>query len=239
MKNILVVFFTILFSISARAEYNGYHISFTIENVNGQESKGYVYVASAYLKMDSLQSTEYLKRALDQSDRDENWENRKALTYYKERIIYHYKPVNDRYGSQESYEYHLIGITKMSFNSIKKITIDEMIDWSYTTWLSILQKSSDLSWLKSKPMKSYFFTSFLCEYQVFVHEKNDAIDRLINKLVQIQTEINKIEATENYWEEVELRNKLDEAYEKMEEEVNKFIEQLFGFKIVIISFCTC
>lgn len=247
MKNILILFFTVLFSISAKADYNGYHITFTIENISGQKSKGYVYVT--YLKMDSLQNTEYLKRALDQSIQDENWENRNTLTYYKERIIYNYIPayipVEEQLdNTEQSYEYYLTRKTKMLFSSIKKITIDEMINWSYAIGMSVLKESSDLSWLKEKPIKSYFFNSYLCEFQIFTHEKNDRIDEHINRLTKIQKEIDKIatdygnsEHSNN--ERDKLMSKLEETYEKMSDEVDKFIEQLEGYKIVIITSCTC
>lgn len=239
MNKILVVILTVLFSFSAKAEYNGYHISFTIEKVNGQKIKGYAYIAAAYLNLDSLQNTKYLKKALDQ-DRQEDWADRKSLTYYKSRIVYNYTSVFDQ---QSSHEYYLTEEATLGYKSIKKITVDDMIDWSYLSGMTVL-KTSDLTWLDSKPAKSYALSAFLCDYQLFVHENNKKIDTIIGRAQSLMEELallehNISEQQSNGSENDEIEAQLDEIHEKIDDEISKAIKQLEGYNIVIVSFCTC
>lgn len=232
MKNILILFFTILFSISAKAEvYDSYQLTFTIENISGQKSKGYVHIPTAYFKLDSIQNIAYLKRALNW---DNEWKN-DSLTYFKERIKYEYEynPTQGEELSVTTYTYYLRGKTQISLISIKSITIDEVIDSDYVTSILVLKETSDLSWLKEKPIKNYFYSSLLCEEnQIFVYEKNDTIDKLINKLIEVHKEIDEIETNEknpNYNDTKyhnELTDKVEKIYEKMK-----------GYKIVVVSTC--
>lgn len=229
MKNILIVFFAILFSISAKAEvYDSYHISFTIEDINGQKSKGYVYIPTAYIKLDTIQNISDLKKALNWHS---GWEN-DSLTYFKERIIYNYKS-SVTGTSQETYTYYLKGKTKTPLSSIKNITIDEVFDWDFVTTILVLKESSDLSWLKEKPIKDYLFSSFLCEeIQIFVYEKNDTIDKLIKKLIEVNKEIDEIETNEknpNY--------NSTEYHNELTDKENEIYEKMKGYKIVVVATC--
>lgn len=229
MKNILIVFFTILSSISARAEiYDSYHISFTIEDINGQKSKGYVHIPTAYFELDSIQSTAYLKRVLSRwwSEEDD------TLTYFKERIIYNYKS-SVTGTSQETYTYYLKGKTKIPLSSIKNITIDEVFDWDFVTTILVLKESSDLSWLKEKPIKSYFFSTFMCEEnQIFVYEENHVIEKLIKKLIEVNKELDEIETNEkkpNY--------NSTEYHNELTDKENEIYEKMKGYKIVVVTTC--
>lgn len=229
MKNTLILFFTILFSISAKAEiYSGYQLTLTIENINGQKSKGYAHIPAAYFELDSIQNTVYLKRVLSrwfEADDD-------TLIYFKERIVYNYK-TSITGTSQETYTYYLTEKTQIPLVSIKSITIDEVIDWGYVTSILVLKESSDLSWLKEKPTKSYLFSSYLCEeIQVFVYEKNDKIDKLVNELIEVHKEIDEVETNEkspNY-NNTKYHNELTDKEEKI-------YEKMKGYKIVVVSTC--
>lgn len=230
MKKVLIIIVTVFLSLSAKAEYNGYHITFTIETTNDLKLKGYSYVASAYLEMDSLQNTNYLKRALNQNSTGD-WDKRESFTYFKRRIVYNYN--NYFYDQQKQHEYYLTEKTALPCKSIKNIRIDDMIDWSYLSNMVILN-TSDFNWLKSKPVKRYFFGSYLCEYEFFVHENNKKISQLLKPLIAQNEKLNQIEKSNNTTE-----RELAEAYENADEVINDVIEQLKGYKVVVVVFCTC
>lgn len=240
MRNVLVVIVTFLLSFSAQAEYDGYHISFTIEDTKGVRSKGYAYVAAAYLNTDSLQNTNYLIKALDQNRQDE-WDKKTTLAYYKSRIIYNYFSIPDQ---QRQYEYFLTGEITFKDSLIRKITIIEMIDWGYLSGISML-KTNDFSWAESEPIKAYSFSSDLCSWQILVHEKDKSIERIINKveLLAKEKEIIEQEIDQQDLQDLnnteELSHKLEIINQAIEEQVGKAIKQLKGYKVAVVTYCTC
>lgn len=230
MRKTLIIIIAVIFSTSLRAEYNGYHIALSIENLKGQITKGYVYVASAYLNMDSLNNSEYLKRALDQSWKD--WDKRDSLTYFKERIKYEYTAVWDSSGPKKSI-YYLTGKTVLSFKSIKSIKIEEMIHFGYTKGIANELKLSDTTWMKREPVRKVSFGGYLHSYQIFIHENSPQINAIIKQLEIKQKEFDNTELDdENGDTDYKKGDKIDEEFWKIIQKLNKL-------KVVIIAESSC
>jgi hypothetical protein len=230
MKRILIIIIAVVYSTSLRAEYNGYHITLSIENAKGQISKGYVYVASAYLNTDSLNNSEYLKKALDQSCKD--WDKRDRLTYFKERIKYEYTTVWDNSWTKNSI-YYLTGKTVLSFKSIKNIKIEEMIDFGYTQGIANELKLSDTTWMKREPLNKVSFGGYLHSYQIFIHENSPKINEIIKQLEIKQKEIDNTELQDDNGDTDYRKG------DKIDEELWEIIKKLNKFKVVIIAESSC
>lgn len=230
MRKSLIILIAVLFSTSLRAEYNGYHITILFENVKGQITKGYVYVAAAYLNMDSLSNSEYLKRALDQSSKD--WSKRDSLTYFKNRIKYEYSAVLDSSGAKNSI-YYLTGKAVVSFKSIKSLKIEEMIDFSYTQGISNELKLSDTAWMKKEPMRKLSFGGYLNSYQIFIHENSSKIRAVIKQLEIKQKEIDKYNLQYENDDTDHIKG------DKIDEELWMIIQKLNKQKVVIIVESSC
>ena len=190
MKKILILSTIFFLSTTVRAEYNGYHIRFELETTKGETKFGFVYVASAYLKMDSLKNTNYLKKALDQSWGE--WNKRDSLVYFKERIEYKFRYVGDSLGEENSI-YSLANKQAISANEIKSITITEMIEETYLVGVSSPLSISDTIWTNREPLSSYSFSGYLCYHQIYVHISSKKTDRIIDILQRKEDELKDIE----------------------------------------------
>ena len=230
MKRILTIIIGFVFSYSLRAEYNGYHITFSIEKTNGQIVKGYVYVASAYLNTDSLNNAEYLIKALDQSGKE--WAKKDSLTYFKERIRYEYTAVWDSSGTKKSI-YYLTGKTVISFKSIKNIKMEEMIDFGYTQEIANELKLSDTTWMKREPLRKVSFGGYLHSYQIFIHESSPKINEIIKQLEIKQKEIGNTQL-QNDSGGTDYRKA-----DKIDDELWELIKKLNKLKVVIIAESSC
>jgi 3-hydroxy-3-methylglutaryl CoA synthase len=105
----------------------------------------------------------------------------------------------------------------LTVDSVKKIEVSN-IEWgSYLNNIANTLSLKDSIWMKNKPIKTIHVPSYgsgySCEFDIFVHEKNEKLEVLIENMLQIS----KKEIKSNF-----------EQIEKME-----------GMKVVVISFCTC
>lgn len=219
-----------LFYSVVKAEYNGFHITISIENNKGNLSKGFVYIASGYLNMDSLNNSTYLKSALNQA-----WDvsdKKSSFTYYKERIEYHYLAEWDSSGPKQVI-YYLTGKTKVSFNSIKKITIEEMIDFGYSRQIANEIHASDTVWMNREPLQKATFGGYLNFYEIFIHENSPKINALLDQLEGMQKEIDTIELQDEYG------NTDYQKGDKIDAELWAIIRKLNKHRVIIIATYSC
>ena len=230
MRKILIIILAFLFSPSIKAEYNGYHITIAIEHINGQISKGYVYIAADYLNMDSLHSTSYLKKALDQSWKE--YDKRDSLVYFKARIKYDYTSLLD--SSKQLYSiYYLTSKTALSFQSIKRITIENMIDFGYTQSIANELKLSDTTWMKIAPLRTLTFSGYLISCQIFVHKESSKVNEIIKELEMNQAKIDRLDSNiENGQTDYIKGGKMDEALMLIIQKLNKQ-------KVIVIVESSC
>jgi hypothetical protein len=230
MRKFVVLLLGILFSTSIKAEYNGFHITISIENEKGKLSKGFVYVASGYLTQDSLNNSDYLKRALNQGWKDSDKQNR--FTYFKERIEYEYTAVWDSSGTKNSI-YYLTGKTHISCKAIKKITVEDMIDFGYAQAIANEIHASDTVWMKREPIRKVSFGGYLSFYQIFVHENSPKVNAIIEQLELKQKEIGNSELQEDYG------NSDYQRGDKIDAELWAIIKKLNKQRVIIVATYSC
>ena len=83
---------------------------------------------------------------------------------------------------------------------------------------------NDTLWINTKPIKSESSQTYFCNYNLFCHEYNNEIKRLINSFKI------KCKQIENEESEKELRN---------DKEVLLIIKKLTKYKVVVVITCTC
>ncbi len=217
MKKTLIVLTILSLSAGVKAQYYyGYYIKFDAETIHGETKTGFVYLAAHYLNNDSLNNTDYLKKALSQ--RAIEWHKRDSLVYYKERIKYDYIPVDDSLGSKSTI-YRLNNEQAIANNEIQAIKIRDMIEQSYFIQISNPLSAADTVWASKRPLRSYSFTGFVCYFQIFVHENSQNTNRIIKQLQEKQHKANEIDP-----------NEIDEAFLNI-------IEELYGEKVVVVTEC--
>lgn len=229
MKKILIILIISLLSINAKAEYNGYHVMFSIETYNNEIHTAYAYLAPTNLNLDSLNNKNYLQKRLDQSWKENYLKD--SLTYFLERVKYDYKRHEGL--SDNIYSiYSLNSKASISFDDIKSIQVIDFIEQTYAVNISSPITLADSIWYKNDPIKSYSFGGYLCFYQVYVHSDSKKVDQIIQRLLEKQKQL--IELEENDEMEIDLKNG-----DEIDNEFYEIIKELNSEKVVVISECTC
>ena len=220
MKKIFTFLIIIFLSSSANAEcqYHYYHIKFTIETNDGKIRDGYVEHSPCILDMDSLENTEYLKKAF-------NWLNDKedTLTYFQDRIEYKCQIWEDSEGKNTVYYY--LNKKSIPFEDIKTIKIENLIDLS--GWIDISNdlQLQDSIWMKKEPVKKVSFWSdwgFVHSHYIFVHIDSKKINDIIKQI-------------ELKWKELEKIDTDRHRRYDIDEEIMEIIKKLKGEKVVVVS----
>jgi hypothetical protein len=225
MRKIISLLVIILLAIIVKAEYSGYHFKFQVVTIHGEVYTGYAYVAGAYIDLDSIRNTNYAKKALDQSWKD--WDERDSLVFYSNRIQYAYTYVWDSVGvDNQNKIFDLTTRKAFAHYEIKSIFILEVIDFSYTTWISNTLSVVDTSWMNKEPVSRFMVDGYLCSHQVFVHKSSKKIEKIRKLLIRRMEEIN---GEENEYNEGD----------ELDKEIWNIVCQLFGEKVVIVTSCSC
>ena len=100
--------------------------------------------------------------------------------------------------------------------------------------------------MKTKPTEKHSFGGTFCSHDIYIHEKNDDADKIIEDLKKISLNFEKA-----IKEQQEIMESSDGKYyyqakeriEKIEEEIDSKISEVLqnfdGMKVVIISMCSC
>jgi len=216
-----ILFGFLLFNTNiSKADYGGYIIAFTIEQIDGTPRDGYTYVTSGYFNLDSIENTVYLIRAFNTLT-DQTTDT--IFTYYSANI--NYKFPGDTINPNQAL-YQPINPVAISKRSIKSIEIKQLIAQPYYISISSTHTLADSIWMKQKPKASYNFGGYLCGHQVYIHKISKKANLVIAKLEAMQAKVETLDIDFNNGDEIDqifwdLISELPEKY------------------IVIISECTC
>lgn len=241
-KKKIYLFFILLLPLLAFAEYNGHQIKFSIELKDGIEIIGFNYLASVYQKDKSISYKEFLENNYELILRNQYNDSIGEFTYFQNRIKYNYED----YDGGKRFIYTLTDKKEIDKNNIKKFKIIELTDQSYAIGISTNHEWKDRLWMKIKPVEKYSFGGIFCSHDIYIHEKNDETDKIINVLKKIS--LNFEQAVKEQQEIMERSDgkyyyEAEEKIEKIEEEIDsKISDELLdfdGLKVVIITICTC
>lgn len=242
IKKKRLLFFILFLPLIVFAEYNGHQIKFSIEFKDGIEITGYNYLASVYQKDKSISYKEFLENNYELILRNQYNDSIGEFTYFQNRIKYDYKD----YDGEKRFIYTLTNKKEIDKYNIKKFKITELTNQSYAIGISTNHEWKDRLWMQTEPAEKYAFGGIFCSHDIYIHEKNEETDKIINvlntvslnfeKAIKKQREIMKVSDGKHYYE-------AEDKIKKIEEEIDgKISEELQGFngmKVVIITMCTC
>lgn len=110
---------------------------------------------------------------------------------------------------------------------IMKMKLKSYTELSVGTWVDATHlKSSDLIWIKMKPVSKESYQNFHCSYTIFFFEK---------KIISAEFEKNKKKYVEMNYYDLEM-NGNEEEWDKI---LHKYFKMLQKQKVLIISECSC
>ena len=238
MKNkILVILLLVLSSYTLKAEYNGWYIQFKITTNADSSILGWAYVAEAYFKKDSINNSNYLIERFDVLDHQQ----RGTINFYHHLLTYRFKS----FAGDDEKIYTMLAEDSIEVNEIKSIEVLKMHEFWYLQGVVSKHEISDTTWMQTPVLERITTGGELCTWDIFVHQKSEAIENLKATLSTIEKKYsNKIEAIEdelNYAEgdHEKLEHEIDNLLEQKEDEMYEKIKKFKGNKVVIISFCSC
>ena len=83
----------------------------------------------------------------------------------------------------------------------------------------------DTIWMNVQPVKTYFFNTEMCEFQIFAHEESEVINDVLEQLRKKQSEEGEIDTTDP--------NQL----QKFESEMSEIFKKLINKKVVVVQWC--
>jgi hypothetical protein len=213
MRNLLVVVLCLLFAFASKAEYNGWLLKLVIEQTDGNKFVVFSHVPSYEIDKDSIKNSKYLfsKRFILNKN-----------GFYLNAVKYVFQ--NPYSGGKAKIEtYKLLNSTKVNILQIKQIEIVDIINFGYSREILNDLSLNDSIWIKTKPLNSESCQTYFCSYNIFSHENNNQIERLIHSL---KIKCKQIEKEES---EKEIRN---------DKEALLIIKKLTKYKVVVVNTCT-
>lgn len=237
MKKSLLLFLFCLLLFNLKAEYNGYYFKLKLTLANTKEVTAYTYKADAYLNHDSLNSTNYLKRVLNEYDKNET-----RFTFFKQLISYQFL-VNPE-EKQTNIIYTTIDKDFVLLTNIKSIVIEKMIEQSYDVGIFSDLSLADSNWMKQTPIQHLSIGGYLNSYDLFIHQNSKKIVKILTelKLLMEENELQWKEFDENSLNQVlgeeELAKKREEL-EKIDDKIYQILLKIKREKVVIIGYYSC
>lgn len=238
MKNKILVILFLVFGVNAlKAEYNGWYIQFEITTKANTSIVGWTYVAEAYFNKDSIHNSNYLIERFDVLDHQKQG----TINFYHHLLTYRFKS----FAGDDEKIYTLIEEDSIPVNEIKSMQVLKMHEFWYLQGVVSKHQISDTTWMKSPVLERITVGGELCTWDIFVHQKSEAVEKLKAALSIIENKYTqKIEALEEELDYAEgdhekLEDEIDNLLEQKEDDIFKKIKNFELKKTVIISFCSC
>jgi len=212
MKSILQTLALLLCLQVAKADNLAWQLKLTIEQKDGSKTIGYISFVEEGISKDSVKSTRYLIKMLDRLD---SHQQDNAISLFTSMLEYKYKSLCDHVPmSCQSFINEVSIQTKL----IKKITVQDISEQSNYTEIRNKLTNSDTAWMKTKPVKTAAVKGSVCLYELYFHEYNSELEKLV---AQLQAQSKKAE---------EIGDDI-----KME----AILKKIMHFKVLVILNCTC
>ena len=224
------------------AEYNGHQIKFSIELNDGVEIIGYNYLASVYQKDKSISYKAFLENNYELILRNQYNDSLGEFTFFQNRIKYNYKD----YNGENRFIFTLTDKKEIDKNNIKTFKIIELTDQSYAIGISTNHMWKDRLWMKNKPTERQSFGGTFCSHDIYIHEKNNDTDKIIDALKKLSLNFEKAikeqqqimdHSDGNHY--YEAKEKIEKIEEDIDNKISEELQNFNGMKVVIITMCTC
>jgi hypothetical protein len=176
MKSIPQILALLLILQTAKADNFEWLLKLTIEQKDGSKTVGYISFAESAISKDSVKNTSYLIKMLDRLDAHQQ-DN--AISLFTMKLEYKYKSLCDNIST---YCHSFINEVSIQTKLIKKITVQSISEYSNYTEICNKLTSSDTAWIKTKPVKTVAAKGSLCLYELYFHEYNKELEKLVAQL---------------------------------------------------------
>ena len=240
MKKTFLILTLWLLANNVFAEYNGWYFTLEITTTNGDKITGYTYKATAYFDLDSLENSPYLIKRLNHLDRDLD---QPVFTFFQHLLTYTYALPGD---TSRFKAYTMLDTHSVPLAEVEHIAVVGMIDFWYLVNIDSPHKISDTLWMNQPPVETFIADGYMCSWDVFVHEKTMQTDRVLKELnafnnknaKQLAEWEKELEYAGSEYRE-EIKQKIEDLQESLDEKASKLLLKFDGEKVVIISFCSC
>jgi hypothetical protein len=238
MKKHLFSIVLVLLCLTAKGDYMGYFLHFTITDVAGRTFDGYQFSAKEYVHDDSLKYPRYLLRLLDRRDHQTDHK----IVFYKSLVQYDY--LSSKGGQEKAFL--LLEPISLDYIMVRSIQYLDKKGHSYSSRIKTTHQAEDVLWMSAPVLKSVTFIVDQCLWQINFHEQNQALEELHSE-IEIWQQGTKEKLKELHYDyEVALpehkenfARSLEDFDAKIALQTLDYLEQLEGFKLVIIENCAC
>tara|TARA_B100000809_G_C15086712_1_gene511733 strand:+ start:194 stop:871 length:678 start_codon:yes stop_codon:yes gene_type:complete len=225
MKHLLTIFFITALPLLSYGEYKGWFVEFQATCQNDEQIKGYVYLPVAHFNEDSVDNSAYLINHFDYKDNKLD----DTITYFNELIKYR---VISESNLDTIYSYTTIKANVLLASEIKSLRITNRISSNYIYFLSILDLSSDLKWIESKPVITIYAYGYFCDRTFYIHKETKKVKDVLKEIERYKVKCKK--------EDSELtEEELEKLQESRDIKLREFEDMLKGEKVVVSGSCTC
>jgi len=226
MRTFLLTLLVISLSNYSKAEcyYSAYELKFEIET-NDKTINCYARMSACDFDPDSLHNQDYLLAVLYESAPQSNF------SLFESRISYSYCIESEIscLEKQKDTIFQLLNKTTLSKPEIKSITVVECKRTSAMIHISRALDISDADWFSQKPIEAINFGFGVCSNQIFIHGRNETVDKILSKIKALKLKINELN-------EIELSpDEERKYYSQMESLINLIGSQE---KVIVITECT-
>lgn len=234
---ILLLFIALILPLSAFADYAGHHLELKIKTIDGQCIQAFDFREMIYQKDKSMDYKSFLEHNYQSFLADND-----SLFYYDNRIRYDYEVDSN----DSLHIFKLIDKKKIANATIQSIEVLDIRRFSYAINISTPLTLQDREWINSKPKDNISTGGVFCNHQIFLHETNKKITKIISELNQ--TEQNYLQKVKELKEEMkysdgkpyyEAQAKISKLDDQIDSKISAILEKLHPFKVVIISMCSC
>lgn len=220
---ILITFFSLSLSLLAKSECQYHLVELKLKVTTDNMSS--IYYSSMSLcdfYSDSLQSKTYLIRSLNQGNLED------SITVFNDIIRYEYFMADTIHSKEKNTISSLINEVDLLVKDIDSVKVIEYKEVSVFDFISTELELADTLWLNTPPIRKIGFGAYLCTHQIFIHEKNLENNRVLNRLYNLQKEI-----------DLKLESMHPEEGDEYDAKIWHLIQQLRNVKkMVVVSSCT-
>lgn len=212
MKAIIQTLALLLFLQAAKADNLEWLVKLTIEQKDGTKTVGYISFVEGGISKDSVKNTRYMINWLDRLDYHGK-DN--VISLFSTKLEYKYKSICDKVFTSCA---QFINEVNVQTKLIKRITVHDVSEHDNYTEICNKLTSDDTAWIKTKPVKTASAHASVCLYELYFHEYNDELAKLV----------------------VQLKAQSKKAVETGDDiKLEAIIKKITRFKVVVILNWTC
>lgn len=226
-------------SLTLRAEYQSWYITFKAVTLQNDTITGYVSVPTEYFEEDSITYSGYLLRSFDRMDYNPDGN----FTFARHLVAYRFKYPE---AEETSVAYTLVDTDYLQVSDIKHLEIVNRFNYTYLIGVANINRVADTIWAFTPTLYQEQVGGYLCDWNIFVHQTSKKVEDVLAKLKKKDAAMRRLEEEYEALRErgvseaqEEAEKALNEREESIDEELGTLLKELEGEKVVIVSFCSC